>query len=154
MFGADLYIALVIGAVLSLIFAEKTGVLPAGLVVPGYLALVFDQWLLMIIIFSISFLTYFIVTYGVGRVTILYGRRKFTAMLIVGIILKLIFDFLYPYMPFEIFEFRGIGVIVPGLIANTIQKQGFIPTVGSTLLLSAITFGLLFVYRLWFSGVF
>ncbi|SDI22089.1 poly-gamma-glutamate biosynthesis protein PgsC/CapC [Alteribacillus persepolensis] len=146
MFGADLYISLVVGIVLSLIYAEKTGVLPAGLIVPGYLALVFDQVTLLAIVLLISFLTYFIVVYGIGKITILYGRRKFAAMLTTGIILKIILDFFYPMLPFEIHELRGIGVIVPGLIANTIQRQGLIPTVGSTLLLSGITFAIMSVY--------
>ena len=51
MFGSDLYIALVLGVTLSLIFTEKTGVLPAGLIVPGYLALVFDQPITILMIF-------------------------------------------------------------------------------------------------------
>ncbi|MGN7175661.1 poly-gamma-glutamate biosynthesis protein PgsC [Cytobacillus sp. SAFR-174] len=148
MFGADLYVALVLGVTLSLIFTEKTGVLPAGLVVPGYLALVFNQPVFMVVVLLISILTYLIVTHGIGRWVILYGRRKFAAMLITGICLKLILDYFYPIMPFEIFEFRGIGVIVPGLIANTIQKQGMPLTLGSTLLLSGLTFGIMNVYYL------
>ncbi|MFS0788297.1 poly-gamma-glutamate biosynthesis protein PgsC [Shouchella sp. 1P09AA] len=148
MFGTDLYIALVIGVVLSLIFAEKTGIMPAGLIVPGYLALVFDQPIFLLTIFLISLLTYLIVTYGVAKVTILYGRRKFAAMLTTGIVLKLIFDFFYPVMPFEIMEFRGLGVIVPGLIANTIQKQGVAPTILSTLLLSGATFVIISLFYL------
>lgn len=152
MFGSDLYIALIIGVVLSLLYAEKVGVVPAGLVVPGYMGLVFDQPIFIGSVLFLSFLTYLIVTKGVARFTILYGRRKFAAMLTVGIALKLVFDILapstFPYLPFEMQEFRGIGVIVPGLIANTIQKQGFVPTVGSTLLLSAGTFVIMFVYQL------
>lgn len=148
MFGSDLYIALILGVVLSLIFTERTGIVPAGLVVPGYLALIFDQPLFLVMVLFISILTYIIVTYGVSRFTILYGRRKFAAMLITGIILKLIFDFFYPVMSFEIYEFRGIGVIVPGLIANTMQKQGVWVTLGSTLFLSAATFLIMYVYYL------
>ncbi|SFE60754.1 poly-gamma-glutamate biosynthesis protein PgsC [Alteribacillus iranensis] len=148
MFGADLYISLVIGVVLSLIYAEKTGVLPAGLIVPGYLALVFDQFVLLGIVFLISFITYFLVVHVIGKVTILYGRRKFAAMLTTGMVLKIVFDYFYPILPFEIHELRGIGVIVPGLIANTIQKQGVVPTVGSTLLLSGISFVIMSIYTL------
>ncbi|MEY9868837.1 poly-gamma-glutamate biosynthesis protein PgsC/CapC [Peribacillus sp. B2I2] len=148
MFGSDLYVALVLGVTLSLIFSEKTGVVPAGLIVPGYLALVFDQWEIMLTILIISVVTYFIVTHGLSRWVILYGRRKFAAMMVTGICLKLLLDFVYPVMPFEIFEFRGIGIIVPGLIANTIQRQGMPLTLGSTLLLSGLTFGLMNVYYL------
>lgn len=113
---------------------------------PGYLALVFDQPIFIAVIFGISLLTYVIVTYGLSRIVLLYGRRKFAAMLSVGIVLKLLLDFTYPVLPFEILEFRGIGVIVPGLIANTIQKQGAIITIGSSLLLGGLTFVILSVY--------
>jgi len=147
-FGSDLYISLVIGVILSLIYAEKTGILPAGLIVPGYLALSFDQPIFMLTMFIISLLTYLIVQHGIAKFTILYGRRKFAAMLTTGIALKLALDFAYPIIPFEIFELRGIGVIVPGLIANTIQKQGVVPTLGSTILLSGITFLIMFSYYL------
>lgn len=146
MFGSDLYIALVLGVILSLLFSEKTGIVPAGMVVPGYFALIFDQPIFIAVIFGISLLTYVIVTYGLSRFTLLYGRRKFAAMMTVGIVLKLVLDYTYPVLPFEILEFRGIGVIVPGLIANTIQKQGAIITIGSTFLLSALTFVILSVY--------
>ncbi|MGE1166008.1 poly-gamma-glutamate biosynthesis protein PgsC [Peribacillus simplex] len=148
MFGSDLYVALVLGVTLSLIFSEKTGVVPAGLIVPGYLALVFDQWEIMLVILVISVVTYLIVTHGLSKWVILYGRRKFAAMMVTGICLKLLLDLVYPVMPFEIFEFRGIGIIVPGLIANTIQRQGMPLTLGSTLLLSGLTFGLMNVYYL------
>ncbi|MCP3027609.1 poly-gamma-glutamate biosynthesis protein PgsC [Halobacillus sp. A5] len=148
MFGSDLYISLVVGVILSLIYSEKTGILPAGLIVPGYLALSFDQPVYMLTVFLISFLTYFIVQYGIARFSILYGRRKFAAMLTTGIVIKLLLDAVYPVVPFEIYELRGIGVIVPGLIANTIQKQGLFPTVISTLLLSGLTFLIMFAYFL------
>lgn len=148
MFGTDLYVSLVLGVILSLIFSDKTGILPAGLIVPGYLALVFDQPIFLLIIILISLLTYIIVQHGIARFVILYGRRKFAAMLVVGIFLKLIFDYFYPVMPFEMLEFRGIGVIVPGIIANTIQRQGVIVTLLSSMFLSALTYGLLILYHL------
>jgi gamma-polyglutamate biosynthesis protein CapC len=144
MFGTELYLSLVLGVVVSLIYAERTGVLPAGLVVPGYLALVLDQVIFVAAIFLLSFLTFLVVDRGIAKLVILYGRRRFAAMLSVGIVLKLVFDALYPAMPFEVYEFRGIGVIVPGLIANTIHRQGAPHTILSTLLLSGVTFLLVF----------
>jgi gamma-polyglutamate biosynthesis protein CapC len=152
MFGTELYLSLVIGVVVSLIYAERTGVIPAGLVVPGYLALVLDQVIFVSMIFLLSFLTFLIVDRGVARVVILYGRRRFVAMLSMGIILKLIFDALYPGMPFEVYEFRGIGVIVPGLIANAIHRQGVPHTLLSTLLLSGVTFLIVFGVSVVFGG--
>jgi gamma-polyglutamate biosynthesis protein CapC len=144
MFGTELYLSLVVGVIVSLIYAERTGVIPAGMVVPGYLALVLDQMLFMGAIFIISFLTFVLVHFGLSKLVILYGRRRFVAMLAVGVIFKLVFDALYPAMPFEVYEFRGIGVIVPGLIANSIARQGVPHTLISTLLLSGLTFLLVF----------
>lgn len=144
MFGTELYLSLVIGVIVSLIYAERTGVIPAGLIVPGYLALVLDQVVFVSAIFLLSFLTFLAVDRAVGKVVILYGRRRFVAMLAVGILLKLAFDALYPAMPFEVYEFRGIGVIVPGLVANAIHRQGVPHTLISTLLLSGLTFLIVF----------
>ena len=48
MIGSELYFSLFVGIVLSLIFAEKFGINPAGLVVPGYLALIFDQPIMLL----------------------------------------------------------------------------------------------------------
>jgi gamma-polyglutamate biosynthesis protein CapC len=144
MFGTELYLSLVVGVIVSLVYAERTGVIPAGLIVPGYLALVLDQVIFVAAIFLLSFLTFVVVDRGISKVAILYGRRRFVAMLSVGIVLKLIFDALYPMMPFEVYEFRGIGVIVPGLIANAIHRQGVPHTVLSTLLLSGLTFLIVF----------
>lgn len=148
MFGSDLYVSLILGVLLSLLFAEKTGIVPAGLIVPGYLALVFDQFMFMAVVLVVSILTFVIVKFGLSKIMILYGRRKFAAMLTTGIMLKLLLDLAYPVIPFEMLEFRGLGVIVPGLIANTIERQGVTLTLGSTLLLSGVTFAITSLYFL------
>ncbi|MFB4166052.1 poly-gamma-glutamate biosynthesis protein PgsC [Alteribacillus sp. JSM 102045] len=145
----EITIALVAGVTLSLLFAEKTGILPAGLVVPGYLALVIDKPVYAISILFVSFATYLVVMYGINHFTILYGRRKFTAMLLTGIILKLGFDAIYGILPINVADLQAIGLIVPGLIANTIQRQGFLPTVSSTMLLTFSAFGVLSIYNVW-----
>lgn len=146
--GTDLYLAMIVGIFFTLIFAELTGVLPGGLIVPGYLALCLGDPLTLLVILLISCLTYLIVVHGVARLVILYGRRKFAAMLSVAIILKLFLDYLYPVMPFQTLELSGVGIIVPGIIANTFQKQGFVFTTLSSLLLSGVTFVVITVYNL------
>ena len=146
MIGSELYFSLFVGVVLSLIFAEKFGINPAGLVVPGYLALIFDQPIMLLSVLIISCLTYFIVSNGISKWVILYGRRKFAAMILTGMVIKFIFDLLYPLTPFEMVEVSGIGVVIPGIIANTIQKQGVVITLSTTMLLTCITYIILFLY--------
>ena len=135
MIGSELYFSLFVGIVLSLIFAEKFGINPAGLVVPGYLALIFDQPIMLLSVLVISCLTYFIVTFGISR-----------AMILTGMVLKFVFDLIYPLTPFEVVEVSGIGVVIPGIIANTIQKQGVVITLATTMLLTCITYVILFLY--------
>ncbi|UUY69815.1 poly-gamma-glutamate biosynthesis protein PgsC [Staphylococcus warneri] len=146
MIGSELYFSLFVGVVLSLIFAEKFGINPAGLVVPGYLALIFDQPIMLLSVLIISCLTFFIVNNGISKWVILYGRKKFAAMILTGMVLKFIFDLIYPLTPFEMVEVSGIGVVIPGIIANTIQKQGVVITLSSTMLLTCITYVILFLY--------
>ena len=147
MHGTELYVAIIIGTMLSLIYTEITGILPAGLVVAGYIALMYSHPYTILIIFLISCLTYLIVTHGVAKIVILYGRRKYLAMMTVGVFITLLMELLIPYLPYEFYGIAGIGVIVPGIIANTIQRQGFVHTILSTLLISAATFLLLFGYN-------
>ena len=146
MIGSELYFSLFVGIVLSLIFADKFGINPSGLFVPGYLALIFDQPIMLLSVLVISCLTYFIVTFGISRWVILYGRRKFAAMILTGMVLKFIFDLIYPLTPFEVVEVSGIGVVIPGIIANTIQKQGVVITLATTMLLTCMTYVILFLY--------
>lgn len=146
MIGSELYFSLFVGVILSLIFADKFGINPAGLVVPGYLALIFDQPIMLLSVLIISCLTYFIVNNGISKWVILYGRRKFAAMILTGMVLKFIFDLIYPLTPFEMVEVSGIGVVIPGIIANTVQKQGVVITLSTTMLLTCITYVILFLY--------
>lgn len=148
MYAGDTQIAIIVGIVLSLIYAEKTGVLPAGLIVPGYLAMYFDQPVYILVVIFLSVLVYTVVRWGIGQVTILYGRRLFAAMLITAAICRFLLEMAYPLIPFEIFSLQSVGVIVPGLIANSIHKQGLTVTLGGTVLISGLTFLIMLVYPL------
>ena len=61
MVSPDLYVAIILGLTLSLLFQEKFGINPGGMVVPGYLALTMDNPKSLIVIFLLSVLTYIIV---------------------------------------------------------------------------------------------
>lgn len=137
------YIALVIGLTISLLIEEHFGISAGGMIVPGYLAMVCDDIPQMLLIFAVSFAVYLIVNHVLPRFVILFGKRKFCATLIVGVIIKLILDLLFPALPFASVAFSGIGVITPSLIANSYSKQGIRYTVPAVLVASYLTFGIL-----------
>lgn len=137
----DISIVIILGVVFSLLFTEITGVLPAGLVVPGYLTLLMRLPQAILTTFIISFLTYLIVFFAVGKVTILYGKRKFTAMILVSLLLQFAAHTILPIDYGYIVGLDAVGIVVPGLLANTIQRQGLAATFLSTGLLIGATYG-------------
>jgi hypothetical protein len=68
-------------------------------------------------------------------------------MLTVGVLLKLLLDQIIPFFPYEVYEITGIGILVPGIIANTIQRQGFPHTILSSLFVAGLTFFILLGYN-------
>lgn len=144
----EIYFAMVVGTLLSLIYVEVTNFLPAGIVVPGYLALRMENPTVLLGIFLISIMTYYIVVYGIAKVTILYGKRKFAAMIVVAVLLKLIGDVAAGNLFSGPVELEALGVVVPGLLANTIERQGVLVTLGSTTFMALVTFLGLVIFRM------
>ncbi len=148
MISTDLYVAIILGLTLSLLFAEKFGINPGGLVVPGYLALTMDNPKSLIVIFLISLLTYMIVEFVLSKFIILYGRRRFLALLMVCMLLKIGLDLLNVSMGMSLGILEGVGVVIPGLIANCYYKQGIKLTAASTIGVSLVVFVILNVAQL------
>ena len=58
---------------------------------------------------------------------------------------------MYPVLPYETLILRGIGVVVPALLANQFSKQGVPLTVGSSLATTALV--VLVMNVLYFMGI-
>jgi len=118
-----------LGVVFSLIFAELLGASAGGIVVPGYIAMYLDQpsYLLMTVMVSL-------VTWGLIRIissfTILYGKRRMVLSILLGFILgSLSKNYLALNVTIFDLQLQSIGYIIPGLIANWFERQGFIKTI-------------------------
>jgi poly-gamma-glutamate biosynthesis protein PgsC/CapC len=130
-------LAIGLGMALSLVVSELVGVSSAGLVVPGYLALYLDQPARLAATFMVALCTWAAVRFGLERLVVLYGRRRFGVTVLTGFLLNAALDRLLFILPPEAAGLRAIGYIVPGLIANTALQQGVGQTVGLTLLVAA-----------------
>lgn len=143
------YIAITVGLCLSLLIEIKLGISPGGIIVPSYVALVFDNPALLINIFLISLLSYTFVRFVLSRFVLVYGKRRFIACIMAAILFKFLLGTLFPLIPFSVLAFSGIGVVSSGILANTYFRQGIVITVITTLLTSAIVFGVMnIVYML------
>ncbi|MBS3788921.1 poly-gamma-glutamate biosynthesis protein PgsC [Candidatus Bipolaricaulota bacterium] len=131
--------SLFIGMLGSLFYIELTGLYAGGIIVPGYIALYFDQPLRILGTLVVSLFALLIYRF-ISPHLILYGRRRFVLILFLGGILTMIwYRFVPGYFP-VILELRVVGWIIPGLIANTFVKQGITITLASLILVSTVTY--------------
>lgn len=129
-----------LGVVLSILFYELTGLSPAGLVVAGYLALCLQTPERIGYTLAVVLLTWGTVRL-LSRWMILYGRRRFAVM----ILLSFAVDWLLSGSGVFGHTPGLIGCLVPGIIANEFERQGFF----SSLLSLGVVTGLLALIMLW-----
>ena len=131
-------LALGLGIAINLIFTELFGLMSGGLVVPGYLALHLSQPARVVATVAVGALTFVSVRFGLMRIIILYGRRRFGVTILTGFLWHGLYLAGLGSLPGVSADLRVVGYIVPGLMANAALTQGWWPTVGMTLLIAVI----------------
>jgi len=133
-----------IGLLMSLLFTGMTGVYPGGIIVPSYLVLFIDQPARIAGTVAAAVLTH--ACYRIAsRYLILFGRRRFVFMVLVGGVWTFLWLHIFPFIVPVSVEFRVIGWVIPGLIANNFERQGVIITTAS---LVTVTVAVYFTGRL------
>ena len=129
-------ISIGLGIILSLVLSEALGVTAGGIIVPGYIALFLHQPIQVVSTFVVAVIVLIIIKL-LGRVMFLYGKRR--------IVLALILGFFFGYLSRIIYidteninSVAVIGNIIPGLIANWMDRQGVIRTLSVVLLTAVI----------------
>jgi len=116
-----------LGVILSLIFSELLGASAGGIVVPGYIAMYLDKPSFIIGTLIVSLLTWSIIRI-ISSFTLLFGKRRMVLSILIGFILGWLTRF-YLFTPNLMdVKLQSIGYIIPGLIANWFERQGFIKT--------------------------
>ena len=126
-----------LGVILSMVFQEVVGVSAGGLVVPGYVALQMHEPTRLLGTFLVSFITFGVVR-GLSSFMFIYGRRRLILCILLGFVLgyfsrQAIF---YDTFGFDL-QFQAVGFIIPGLIANWMDKQGVFKTLMCLLLVAS-----------------
>lgn len=132
-----IYQAIGIGIALGFLFYELVGISPGGIVVPGYIALFIDQPFRIIITIGIAILTYYTVLF-LSNYLILYGKRRFLSMVLISFVMKWLVESFVFQLPVTNIELQSIGYIIPGLLANEMQRQGILPTLLATAIVAIL----------------
>ncbi len=130
---------LLIGLVLALLWAEITDLSPGGLIVPGYFALYLDRPLRAAATLAVALLTLAIYRFF-SRHLILFGRRRFVLMVLVGAVLSQAWLLVLPRLFAAPVELRVIGWVIPGILASCLSRQKALPTLASLATVAILTF--------------
>lgn len=150
-----------IGLVVSLLFTEAFGLSVGGMIVPGYLALSFDQPLTVFATIAAALITAWLV-HEIDRYAILFGRRRVVLTMVFGFAvaatLRAILEVVWPGLSMSLASGMGtsteiatgeaslgwlqnmtvIGFVIPGLVALWISRSGVVQTLSPLIIASAL----------------
>jgi len=121
-------VAIGLGVLISLFFLETFGAAAGGIVVAGYVAMHLHQPITILATLSISIIVFIIVKL-LGKFMFIYGRRRMVITVLLGFIIGWMARYygVFANLSTE-YSVNVIGFIIPGLIANAMERQGIIKT--------------------------
>jgi gamma-polyglutamate biosynthesis protein CapC len=137
-----------LGLCFSLVCYLVTNLSPGGMITPGWLAITLvEDAVAVAVIIGVAGLTW-AGTVALQRVVILFGKRLFATVVLLGVLLQVTLTLL---------QLRGhtlpatqqtLGFIVPGLIAYQLVRQPSLPTLVATASVTAVASVVLLVGNL------
>ena len=128
-----------IGLVVSLAVVEVFGVWPGGIIVPAYLALHLDRPCRVGVTLAAALLALALYKLA-SRYFLLFGKRRFVIMLLLGGVLFQAAMLIFPRVFAFPAELRVIGWVVPGLLANNLERQKPALTAAALALATIVTY--------------
>jgi len=142
-------IAIMVGIVVSMLWYERKNYSPGGVIVPGLMALfLVTEPLIIVYTLAVSFATLLTVKKMSDHV-IMFGRRRFAVVMLVSFGIAWALEIVTGASSSMSVEFQVIGFIIPGLIANEMERQGPFQTLYSLSTITVITLFLLLVLIGW-----
>jgi gamma-polyglutamate biosynthesis protein CapC len=136
-------LGLAIGLVLALLCYLTTNLSPGGMITPAWLALTLVQdYRQTVLVVAVTLLTIGL-TKILKRVVILYGKRLFAAVVLIGVVIQLtVFVMVQRDLPL-LFVHQTLGFVVPGLIAHQIERQHARWTLLATAIVTLATYAIM-----------
>ena len=130
-------LTIVLGIVISTIIYKQTGRTLGGVIVCGYLALFISHPAHILVTLSMAYFTYQIVHNILKKRYMLNGRKLFEVEILVGLLFQVTWLTLIKILTradLDLSALYGIGLVLPGVIAHDMGRQGPSNTLGSIFL--------------------
>ncbi|HEY9494071.1 MAG TPA: poly-gamma-glutamate biosynthesis protein PgsC/CapC [Intrasporangium sp.] len=141
-----LIVAVALSVLIGILVHGRLGIRSGGFITGAYLALVSPRWGDLLFTAAVAAVTWFIVVKLMMPRLLLFGRRKVSAMILVGALVGWSADLAIQWLTHgEYVPWLGLTVatlIVPSLIANDAQRQGWERTIWGTVLVGLGVFAL------------
>jgi hypothetical protein len=133
-------VVFLVGAVLALLYKNKIGITPGGIIVPGILAVTLDiSFIAFICTIILAVMCSYIYKLTVGSFA-LSARWAMLANVGISVIISLIAIALIKHTQLGNQELLLFSLIVPGLISQNSRKYGLSKVIYGTLLIAAATY--------------
>lgn len=143
-------LALILPAVVTSVVAgmfvfARTGLRSGGFITGAYLALVLPRPLDLVFTVVVATLTWLVVTQLVMPRLLIFGRRKLSTMVLIGAVIGWSAELVVrgltgdAYVPWQ--GFILVTLMVPALLANDAQRQGFSRTAWGATITTLAVFG-------------
>lgn len=134
-----LHTAVALSVILGFASVEFLGLLSGGIVSAGYLAFYLEQPFRIVSTLVLAVLVCLLVKL-LQNFMIIYGRRRFMVTILLSIILSTVIEGSFIITSGIAQDLRMIGYIIPGLIANDMEKQGIFKTLAMVVIISLIIY--------------
>jgi len=134
-----IYETLLIGLLLAVLFIEVFGLYPGGIIVPAYMALYIDNPVRILVTVIVALVALFLYRL-LSRFFILFGKRRFVMFIVLGALLAQLWAFVLPQFFSDPIGLKAIGWIIPGLLANNLERQKIVPTLASLVTVAVATY--------------
>ncbi len=132
-----------LGLLFSLICYLVTNLSPGGMITSGWLALTLVEDPRRVLLIVAVILATWDGTLVLRRYIILYGKRLFATVVMLGVFLQMTLFLLFLDLFPLLFSHETLGFIVPGLVAYQLVRQPVVATLTATTVVTAAAYGVM-----------
>lgn len=133
-------LALSLGLTFALVCYLVTNLSPGGMITPGWIALVLITDPSLTLVIGLVAVATYAISRLLQRFVILYGKRLFATVVLVGVFLQASFFVVARNAASETLDYTTLGFIIPGLIAYQLIRQPILATLISTAAVTSLAY--------------